>query len=165
MSALGSALLLCGWVSGLVAGVATVRALEQYAYPELPRNRVVIGLTVAVLASLWLPWVQSADGQLTLNGWAGLDAATVVVLVLLVAGIGTLALMPDRGGEHRALLSMTLSLSLVGIVGGNVLLGTSGAWDNRLAWGAAVTLGAAVLLAICETRRHVRRREPAEAHY
>jgi hypothetical protein len=155
MSALGSALLLCGWVAGVVAAVATIRCLEHVAWPAGPQRRPIAALSGVVLVSLWLPWVESADGQLTLPGWSGLDAATVVAVVLLTAGIATLALFPDRGGDHRDLLSMTLSLSLVGIVGGNVLLGASGAWENELSWGAAVTLVATVALAGCEVRHRL----------
>ena len=156
MSALGSALLICGWVAGVVAVVATIRALEQIVYPSGPVRRLVIALSAGVLVSLWLPWVRSANGQFTLSGWSGLDAASVVALVLVTASIATLAFLPDRGGEHREVLSMTLSLSLLGIVAGNVLVGRSGAWDGELVWGALITLALAVALAVGETQRHVR---------
>ena len=154
MSGLGSLLLTCAWATGLVAGILTVRAFEEVTNAGEPRRRPPLVLCGAVLASLWLPWVTGAGGGLTLNGWLALDAATVVAVVLLVAGIGALAALPDHGGPHRDLLSMVLALSLLGIVGGNVAIGASGAWGNELTWGAGITLAATLALAAGETAHH-----------
>lgn len=150
MAALGSALLFCAWASGLVAIFVAIRSVDELVEPTGPPRRVAVGLAGGVVLSLWLPWVASPDGQITLSGWFALDAATVVVVVLLAAGVGTLAALPDRGGEHRNLLSLILALSLSGIITGNAMIGASGGWGNHLTWGAAVTLLLTTALAAVE---------------
>ncbi len=154
MPALGSLLLFCAWATGLVAAFFTIRSFEEFVNPAGPRRRTPIALAGAVVWSLWLPWVTSANGQITLSGWFTLDAATVVAVVLLAAGVGTLAALPDRGGEHRDLLSLILALSLFGIIAGNWLIGAGGGWGNHLKWGAAVSLATSAALAAIEAAHH-----------
>lgn len=154
MPALGSLLLFCAWATGLVAAFFTLRSFEESVNPPGPRRRVPIALSSAVIGSLWLPWVTSADGQITLSGWFALDSATVVALVLLALGVGALAALPDQGGEHRDLLSLILALSLFGIIAGNWLIGAGGGWGNHLKWGAGVSLATSAALAAVEAAHH-----------
>lgn len=154
MAALGSALLFCAWSSGLVAVFVAIRSFDEMINPPGPPRRLTVGLAGAVVVSLWLPWVTSADGQLTLSGWFALDAATVVAVVLLAAGVGTFAALPDRGGEHRDLLSLVLALALAGVITGNAMIGASGGWGADLSWGAAVTLALTTALAAVEAAHH-----------
>ena len=160
MSAFGSLVLSIAWATGMVAALLTIRSFEATVYPSGPRRRLPVVLAAAVIGSLWLPWVTSANGERTLTGWFALDAATVVALVLLATGIGALAVLPHQGGEHRDLLSLVLALSLFGIIAGNVLIGAGGGWGNELMWGAAVSLGAATTLAAVEAA-HLRGWDPA----
>ncbi len=150
MSGLGSLLLYCAWASGLVAAFLTIRSFEEPVNPAGPRRRVPIALAGGVIATLWMPWVTSENGQLTLSGWFALDAATVVALMLLAGGIAAVAALPDWGGERRAMHSLLLSLSLLGIVAGNWLIGTSGGWGADLQWGATASLALAAALAAVE---------------
>lgn len=154
MAALGSALLFCAWSSGLVAIFVAIRSFDEMINPPGPPRRLTVGLAGAAVVSLWLPWVTSADGQLTLTGWFALDAATVVAVVLLAAGVGTLAALPDRGGEHRDLLSLVLALALAGVITGNAMIGASGGWGADLSWGAAVTFALTTALAAVEAAHH-----------
>ena len=99
MASLGSALLFVAWASGLVALFVATRSVDEMVQPSGPPRRISVALAGGVVVSLWLPWVTSADGQITLSGWFALDAATVVAVVLLAAGVGTLAALPDRGAS------------------------------------------------------------------
>ena len=150
MSGLGSLLLYCAWASGLVAAFLTIRSFEEPVNPAGPRRRAPIALAGGVIATLWMPWVTSENGQLTLSGWFALDAATVVALMLLAGGIAAVAALPDWGGERRDLHSFVLSLSLFGIIAGNWLIGTSGSWGADLRWGATASLLLAAALATVE---------------
>jgi hypothetical protein len=150
MPALGSLVLYCAWASGLVVAFLTIRSFEESVNPAGPRRRVPIALAAAVVGSLWLPWVTSADGRLTLAGWSALDAATVIAIVLLATGVAAIAALPDWGGERRDVHSLALSLSLLGIIAGNWLIGAGGGWGNDLKWGAAVSLATATTLAAVE---------------
>ena len=150
MSGLGSLFLFCAWATGLVAAFLTIRSFEEPVNPAGPRRRVPIALAGAVVATLWLPWVTSANGQITLSGWFALDAATVVALMLLAGGIAAVAALPDWGGERRDLHSFALAVSVFGIVAGNWLIGASGAWGADLQWGATASLALAAALAAVE---------------
>ena len=150
MSGLGSLLLYCAWASGLVAAFLTIRSFEEPVNPAGPRRRVPIALAIGLIATLWMPWVTSANGQLTLSGWFALDAATVVALMLLAGGIAAVAALPDWGGERRAVHSLALSVSLFGIIAGNWLIGTAGGWGADLQWGATASLILAAALAAVE---------------
>ncbi len=97
-----------------------------------------------------MPWVTSANGQVTLSGWFALDAATVVALMLLAGAVAAIAALPDWGGERREMHSLVLSVSLLGIIAGNWLIGTAGGWGADLQWGAPVSLILAAALAAVE---------------
>lgn len=154
MSGLGSLLLYCAWGTALVAGFLSIRSFEVPVNPAGPRRRVPIALAAGVIATLWMPWVTSANGQLTLSGWFALDAATVVALMLLAGGVAALAALPDWGGPRRDLHALVLSLSLLGIVAGNWLIGTAGGWGADLKWGATASLALATALATVEAAHH-----------
>ncbi len=150
MSGLGSLLLYCAWATGLVAAFLTIRSFEEPVNPAGPRRKVPIALTGGVIATLWMPWVTSANGQVTLSGWFALDAATVVALMLLAGAVAAIAALPDWGGERREMHSLVLSVSLLGIIAGNWLIGTAGGWGADLQWGGPVSLFRAAALAAVE---------------
>lgn len=150
MSGLGSLLLFCAWASGLVVAFLTIRAFEEPVNPAGPRRRVPLVLAAGVIATLWLPWVTSESGQLTLSGWFALDAATVVAVMLLAGGVGAIAALPDWGGDRRDVHSLGLSLCLLGIIAGNWLIGASGGWGADLKWGATAGVALAAALATVE---------------
>ena len=150
MSGLGSLLLFCAWASSLVVAFLTIRAFEEPVNPAGPRRRVPLVLAAGVIATLWLPWVTSESGQLTLSGWFALDAATVVAVMLLAGGVGAIAALPDWGGDRRDVHSLGLSLCLLGIIAGNWLIGASGGWGADLKWGATAGVALAAALATVE---------------
>ncbi len=150
MSGLGSLFLSCAWISGLIAAFLTIRSFEEPVNPAGPRRKVPIALAGGVIVTMWRPWVTSANGQVTLSGWFALDAATVVALMLLAGAVAAVAALPDWGGARRDVHSLVLSLSLLGIIAGNWLIGASGGWGTDLQWGATTSLALAAALAAVE---------------
>ncbi len=160
MSGLGSLLVNCAWLSGLVVAFLTIRAFEEPVRPAGPRRPVPIALAGAVILTVGMPWATSPNGQITSSGWLVLSSATVVAVILLATGIGALAALPDWGGPRRDLHALLLSLSLLGLVAGNWLIGASGGWGQTLRWGATASLALTAALTAVESLPLLRQKLP-----
>lgn len=163
MSSLGSLLLFCAWVSGLVVAFLTIRAFEVPVRPAGPRRPVPIALAGAVVVTLGLPWTTSPNGQITSSGWLALDAATAVAVILLATGVGAIAALPDWGGPRRDLHALLLSVSLFGIIAGNWLIAVSGGWGADLRWGATTSLALSATLVAVQALPFLREYAPKRA--
>lgn len=159
MADVGYLVVYLAWAVGLVAVGLAVRGWaggnrRSHAWRRgRGRTPIVVVVEAALLVgSLALPWIAGpAAGtgeRLVLTAWSGLDVLSVAGLVVLAAASAGHALRAPAPGTDDRLVGAALGGSALGLVAGNALIQLDQPGGSRLAWGAAVSLGAALLLLV-----------------